>query len=87
MANNLMTDLQRQAQKAILDDPRTKEHGIEVLNENGVITLQGYVPSREVKEAAEAIVKDVPKVVSIINQLKIQTEKPEGSLIEKVMNT
>ena len=75
-----MTDLQLRAQKAILDDPHTKEHGIEVLDDNGVITLNGYVPTREAKEAAETIINQVHGVFSVINQLRIQSEAPEGTL-------
>jgi osmotically-inducible protein OsmY len=75
-----ITDLQLAAQKAILDDPRTKEHGIEVLDDNGVITLRGNVPSRDVHKAAEKIVKDVSGVISVINSLDIQESK-QGNLV------
>jgi len=75
-----ITDLQLAAQKAILDDPRTKEHGIEVLDDNGVITLRGNVPSRDVQKAAEKIVKDVSGVISVINSLDIQESK-QGNLV------
>lgn len=83
MAKDSVTDLQLRAQKAILDDPRTKEHGVEVLDDNGVITLNGFVPSREVKDAAETIINKVHGVFSVINQLRIQTEAPEGTLEEE----
>jgi osmotically-inducible protein OsmY len=86
MVKNTMTDLQLRAQKAILDDPRTKEHGIEVRDDNGVITLNGYVPSREVKETAEAVVNKVFGVVSVINRLHIQAEVPEETLKEEAKN-
>jgi len=72
-----ITDLQLAAQKAILDDPRT---GIEVLDDNGVITLRGNVPSRDVHKAAEKIVKDVSGVISVINSLDIQESK-QGNLV------
>lgn len=73
-----VTDLQLKAQKAILDNPRTKEHGIEVLDENGVITLQGSVPSREVSDTAEKVVENVFGVVSVINELEIQESETEN---------
>lgn len=75
-----ITDLQLVAQKTILDDPRTKEHGIEVLDDNGVITLKGNVPSRDVHKAAEKIVKDIPGVISVINSLEIR-ESELGNLV------
>jgi osmotically-inducible protein OsmY len=74
-----ITDLQLSAQKAILDDPMTKEHGIEVLDDNGVITLKGNVPSQEVSEAAEKVVEKVFGVTGVINALEIQ-DKEEGEL-------
>ena len=83
MTNNSTTDLQLKAQKAILDDPRTREQGIEVLDDNGVVALEGYVTSREVKEAAKSILSEVSGVVSVINQLEIQVEEPEGTLKEQ----
>lgn len=75
-----ITDLQLVAQKTILDDPRTKEHGIEVLDDNGAITLEGNVPSRDVHKAAEKIVKDIPGVISVINSLEIR-ESELGNLV------
>ena len=83
MTNNSTTDLQLKAQKAILDDPRTREQGIEVLDDNGVVALEGYVTSREVKEAAKSILSEVSGVVSVINRLEIQVEEPEGTLKEQ----
>jgi len=72
MTSNKMTDLQLKAQKAILDDARTKEHGIQVLDENGIIMLEGKVPSRDVKAAAESIVEETLDIKSIINRLHIK---------------
>lgn len=74
------TDLQLAAQKALLDDPRSKEHGIEALDDNGVITLKGNVPSREVSEAAVKIVQNVFGVTSVNNSLEIR-ESELGNLV------
>lgn len=75
-----MTDLQLAAQKAILDDPRTKKHGIEAQDDNSLITLKGIVPSREVSEAAEKVVEAVSGVASVLNALEIQ-DGEQGKLI------
>jgi osmotically-inducible protein OsmY len=75
-----ISDLQLEVQKAILDDPRTKEHGIEVLDDDGVITLQGRVSSHEVVESAESIVEDVRGVTSVINALEVQDRENEFAL-------
>ena len=72
-----ITDLQLAAQKALLDDPRTREHGIEAQDDNGVITLNGRVPSQEVSEIAESIVKDTRGVTGVINTLEVQDREQE----------
>ncbi len=86
MSSNEMTDLQLEAQKAILDDERTREHGIEALDENGVITLDGQVPSREVKEAAESIVKEALDTQSVINRLDVKAEDFDDAFEEKAIS-
>lgn len=55
----------------LMQDSLTGEYGIEVLDNNGIITLTGMVPSREVMERAESIVRDVEGVRGVINQLEI----------------
>jgi osmotically-inducible protein OsmY len=54
-----------------MDDPRTKEAVIEVLNENGVITLRGIVSSPKISEAAESIAKDVSGVVTVVDEIQV----------------
>lgn len=70
--NKAMTDLKMKVQNAILDDPRTKEHGIDVLDDNGVITLVGTVPSQDVSQTVVSVVENVNGVVSVINELEIK---------------
>lgn len=55
----------------LMQDSLTGEYGIEVLDNNGIITLTGVVPSREVMERAEAIARDVAGVQGVINQLEL----------------
>jgi len=70
--NYPITDLKLEVQEAILDHPETRKHGIEVLDDNGVITLTGSVPSREISDTAEQIVEKLRNVVSVINQLDVR---------------
>lgn len=65
-------DLQTRVTRAILNDARTKDYGgIEALDNNGVIILRGTVPSHKVSEAAEAVVKEVDGVISVINEMDV----------------
>jgi len=68
---NTVNDLQHQVQDALMVDVHMRDHGIEVLDSNGVITLRGTVPSVEARERAETIVRGVPGVTSVINELDV----------------
>jgi len=72
--NQPLTDLQRKAQKALLDDRLTKKHGIEVLEEDGVVTLKGSVPSRKIKKLAASILRDVRNIDRVVNKLQVNDE-------------
>jgi osmotically-inducible protein OsmY len=50
---------------------------ISVDSTNGVVTLAGQVDSGDVKAKAEAVVKAVPKVVRVVNNLQV-TVKPQS---------
>lgn len=79
MAKNT-TELQLEVQKAILDDSRTNEHGIEALDSNGVITLKGRVPSLEIGKTATTIAANVPGVAGVINALEIKGSEQENAV-------
>ena len=68
---NAMHDLQHQVQTALMDDPDLREYGIEVMDSNGVITLTGTVPTTEARDRAEAVVRNLAGVTSVINELDV----------------
>ena len=70
--DRVATDLNVKIQDAILTNTQTREHEIEAFNENGIVTLKGSVPTREVSRVAEVAIKEVDGVVSVINMLNIQ---------------
>ena len=80
--NQRLTDLQIQAQKALLDDQRTKEHGIEVLEDDGVVTLKGHVPSHEIKKMAASILKDIHDIDRVVNELQVDDEH---EILERIL--
>ena len=71
MNNQTSTQIQQDVQTVLLQDQLTGDYGIEVLDNNGIITLTGVVPSREVMERAEAITREVEGVQGVINQLEL----------------
>ena len=63
--------LQLQVESALLQDRLTEDGDIEVLNTNGVVTLRGPVRSREARDRAEDIARNIYDVVSVINELDV----------------
>jgi osmotically-inducible protein OsmY len=63
--------LQLQVESALLQDPLTEDSNIEVLNNNGVVTLRGVVHSREARDRAEALVRTLDGVTSVINEIDV----------------
>ena len=63
--------LQLQVESALLQDRLTEDGDIEVLDTNGIVTLRGVVHSREARDRAEALAREVTGVTSVINELDV----------------
>ncbi|MCL4868115.1 MAG: BON domain-containing protein [Anaerolineae bacterium] len=59
---------------ALSEDPQTEAAVIEVINEQGVITLVGTVDDISIREAAERITATQPGVIFVINSLKVRQD-------------
>jgi osmotically-inducible protein OsmY len=62
---------------ALADDPATNMVPIEVISVLGVVTLQGAVPTVEIKDRAEQIARHVPGVRMVINALEVRPPEPD----------
>jgi hyperosmotically inducible periplasmic protein len=60
---------------ALIDDPRTKSHQIEVTTNDGVVQLGGFVDTATNKAAAEQIARRVAGVTRVTNRLEV---RPKG---------
>ena len=63
--------LQRQVQDALAEINAMRGARIDVLDTNGIVTLTGIVPNVETRERAEAIVRKMDGVISVINELNV----------------
>ena len=68
---NAIHDLQHQVQTALMEDADVRDYGIEVIDNNGVITLSGTVPTTQDRDRVEAIVREVSGVMSVINEIDV----------------
>lgn len=71
MVTKLATPLKEAVIAKLRRDSRLGDLPIEVLDYNGVIILQGEVPSEEMALLAEDLAREVKGVVSVSNELYI----------------
>ena len=72
MKDKTATDIQLDVQTALMQDAQTQDYGIEVIDNNGIVTLKGVVPSLEASERAELIAKDIDGVRAVFNELAVR---------------
>jgi osmotically-inducible protein OsmY len=63
--------LSEQLYASLRNDPRTEDAVVEVIDENGIITLMGEVDSEKTKLAAYEVAKSHPKVAAVFNKLVV----------------
>ena len=69
--NQPIYDFQHQVQEALSEINEMRGARIDVVDSNGVVTLTGIVPTVEARERAEAIVRGMNGVMSVINELNV----------------
>jgi osmotically-inducible protein OsmY len=69
--NKPMHELQHQVQEALSEINELRGAQIDVLDSNGIVTLRGIVPTVDARERAEAIVRGMDGVISVINELDV----------------
>jgi osmotically-inducible protein OsmY len=60
-------------EEALLQDSRTRDESIDVINKQGIVTLSGVVRSEKSSQAAEEIAMRQPGVVKVINSLNVKS--------------
>jgi osmotically-inducible protein OsmY len=69
--NKPIYDLHHQIQEALAEINDLRGARIDILDSNGVVTLTGIVPTVDARERAEAIVRGMDSVTSVINELNV----------------
>jgi osmotically-inducible protein OsmY len=69
--NKPIFTLQKQVQDALAEINELRGAQIDVLDNNGIVSLRGIVPNVEAREKAEAIARGIDGVISVINELDV----------------
>jgi osmotically-inducible protein OsmY len=72
--------LKEKLDELFFQDPHLADYPIEVVNNNGIVTLTGKVPTRELSETAEKITKQTDGVISVINDIVIDKDVVKTTL-------
>jgi len=64
--------------EALLNDPYVDASDIEVEVHEGIVTLRGYVESREMKKDSELCIQHIRGIADIFNLLKLYQFKEDG---------
>jgi len=77
--DKLVNEFSKQLQKKIQENDAFKEEWeIEIFEENGVVTIEGSVPSQEILEKTEAYIQNRKGVEAVINELDIDPNLKQG---------
>jgi osmotically-inducible protein OsmY len=69
--NKPVYSLQHEVQEALAEINEMRGARIDVMDSNGIITLTGMVPNADARDQAEAIVRRLSGVMSVINELDV----------------
>ena len=81
MMPKIATSLKEKVEGKLRQNAQTKELPIEVIDSNGVIILQGEVPSEGTSMIAEGLVRQVEGVVNVVNELAVNKHDSKKSVI------
>ena len=68
---NENTSLQEIVELKLVEDADLADYQIDATNNNGIITLTGEVPSEKLSQAAETLIRGLPGVVTVMNELVV----------------
>ena len=67
-------NLKKKVEENLVRDNDLSKYPIDVLDENGVITLAGEVPTQELARSADRIARETEGVISVISNIVINPE-------------
>ncbi len=72
------SELAKRVNAALTTDERTAQFAIEVIDNDGLITLKGAVDSKEAAEVAVKIARAQQGVIDIVNEIQVQPDDEDA---------
>ncbi|MGD8406842.1 MAG: BON domain-containing protein [Anaerolineales bacterium] len=64
--------IRNEVETALMNDDRTQDATVDVISNQGIVTLLGEVESTEIAQAAEDIATNLDDVIKVINNLVVK---------------
>jgi len=77
-------ELAKRVEDALAQDPRTENLILDVVDQNGMVTLTGTVPSHDAREAAEDVARQQEGVIEVVNDLEVDASAPGFAVVADV---
>ncbi|MFN2291343.1 MAG: BON domain-containing protein [Anaerolineae bacterium] len=77
-------ELAKRVEDALAQDPRTEDLILDVVDQNGMVTLTGTVPSHDAREAAEDVARQQEGVIEVVNDLEVDASAPGFAVVADV---
>jgi osmotically-inducible protein OsmY len=74
MADALIPEVAKRVSTALDEDERTRDLPIEVIDEDGLVTLRGTVGSDEACEVAVEIAEEQEGVIEVVDELEVEED-------------
>lgn len=71
-------------EEALAESPRTEDLIMDVVYENGIVTLTGTVPSHDAREAAEQVARQQEGVIEVVNDLAVKAPETDFAVVVDV---
>jgi len=76
------TQIRERIMSALKEDTRTAEASVEVVNQQGVVTLKGTVETEKTRQAAVEIASEPSEVFTVIDELAVAGGQEDGEWLE-----
>jgi osmotically-inducible protein OsmY len=75
----MISELQKRINKLLNENPKTQDLSIEAIDNNGVMTLNGFAPSVEKSKIVQELVEAQAGVSAVINEIRVKEEEAEST--------
>ena len=71
----IFSNVKTLVEQVLVNNPQTNQFKIDVVEENGIVTLNGTVDSMKARETIGRIVSELSAVIQVVNALEVSQDE------------